>query len=184
MPSTDFEFQPLRLKNELISLVPLTNSDFERLFQVASDPELWANHPNKNRYQKPEFENFFKGAIASGGAFLILNAKKEPIGSSRFYDFNAVESSILIGYTFLARHYWGKGYNTALKKLMLNHAFQFVNQVDFHVGSENIPSQKAMSKLGALKIDEIEVAYYGEPIRENYVYRINKDSWVKKGEIE
>lgn len=174
MPATDFEFKPLSLKNELISLVPLKISDFERLYQVASDPEIWANHPNKNRYQRPVFENFFKGAIASGGAFLILDEKEQPIGSSRFYDFNAVERSVLIGYTFLARHCWGKGYNSTLKTLMLDHAFQFVDTVLFHVGSENIPSQKAMAKLGAIKIEEIEVAYYGEPIRENYVYRINK----------
>ncbi len=183
MSTSTFPLQPLHLKNELISLIPLKQSDFERLYQVASDPELWAQHPNKNRYQRPVFENFFKGAIESGGAFLILDEHEQPIGSSRFYDFNPTESSILIGYTFLAKSCWGIGYNNALKKLMLDYAFQSVDQVIFHVGSTNIPSQKAMAKLGAIKSSEIEVAYYGEPVRKNIVYHINKMDWNKASEI-
>ena len=85
-----------------------------------------------------------------------------------FMIFKPLESSVHIGYTFLAKKYWGKGYNKALKSLMLNHAFKYVDKVIFHVGSNNIPSQKAMNKLGALKTGEIEVAYYGEPVRKKF----------------
>ncbi len=184
MPVTDFELQPVSLKNELISLVPLQTSDFERLYKVASDPAVWAQHPNKNRYQRPVFEIFFKGAMHSGGAFLILNKEGEAIGSSRFYDYNPSNNSILIGYTFLAKQYWGKGYNRTLKTLMLNHAFQFVNQVLFHVGSDNIPSKKAMAKLGAEKTGEIEVAYYGEPVRKNYIYSIDESFWKNQNSLQ
>jgi RimJ/RimL family protein N-acetyltransferase len=177
MPTTSFQLQPLHLKNELINLLPLKDSDFERLYQVAFDPELWAQHPNKNRYQRPVFENFFEGAMESVGAFLILDKYNKTIGSSRFYDFNASELSILIGYTFLAKSCWGKGHNSALKALMLTYAFQFVNDVIFHVGSDNLPSQKAMHKLGAMKSGEIDVAYYGEPERKNFIYKITKEHW-------
>lgn len=181
MLSTHFELQPTDLSHELLSLKPLKALDFEILYKVASDPEIWAQHPNKNRYERSVFQNFFKGAMESGGAFLILDQNKEPIGSSRFYDFKPLESSVHIGYTFLAKKYWGKGYNKALKSLMLNHAFKYVDKVIFHVGSNNIPSQKAMNKLGALKTGEIEVAYFGEPVRKNFIYEIKKKDWIILG---
>ena len=57
---------------------------------------------------------------------------------------------------------------------MLNYILQFVENVIFHVGAENIRSQKAMAKLGATKIGEEEVAYFGEATRLNFVYLITK----------
>ena len=53
-------------------------------------------------------------------------------------------------------------YVTITKLLMLDHALQFVDRVIFHVGSQNIRSRKAMEKLGAVTIREVEVAYFGE----------------------
>src|SRR4051812_40419530 len=104
----NFELQPTDLKNEFVTLTPLVQSDFERLYKVASDSLIWEQHPNKNRYQREEFQNYFKGAMESGGAFLIFDTKTgEPIGSSRFYDYNENENTIEIGYTFLARDHWG-----------------------------------------------------------------------------
>jgi len=173
-----FDLQPNDLKNEFVHLIPLKQEDFERLYEVASDPLIWEQHPNKNRYQRKEFENYFKGAMESGGAFLITDANTgKPIGSSRYYDFNEDEKKIEIGYTFLARDHWGTTYNRAVKKLMLDHAFKYVDHVIFHIGAENIRSQKAIEKLGAKKTGEIEVAYYGEPAKLNCVYQIDKSQW-------
>jgi len=175
----NFELQPI-LENELIKLVPLKHDDFEPLFQVASDPLIWEQHPNKNRYQRDVFENFFKGAMESGGAFIVYDqATGRVVGSSRFYELNEEKSEIAIGYTFLGRDFWGKGHNKTLKHLMINHAFQFVNQVIFHIGATNFRSQKAIEKLGAEKFEEIEVAYYGEPVKWNFGYKIEKNSWLK-----
>ena len=172
-----FNLQPT-IQNEWVKIEPLIAADFEKLYTVASDPLVWEQHPNKNRYQRIEFENYFKGAIESGGAFLISNSKTgEPIGSTRFYDLNEAENSILIGYTFLARSHWGGKYNTALKALMLNYAFQFADTVLFHVGADNTRSQKAMEKLGGVKAGELEVAYFGEPVKKNIIYKIEKQHW-------
>jgi RimJ/RimL family protein N-acetyltransferase len=158
-----FELQPTHLQNEFIQLIPLQENDFEALYEVANDELLWEQHPNKLRYQRDVFYNFFQGAIESNGAFLIRNVlTNETIGSSRFYDYNKNDNSILIGYTFIGRKYWGKGYNKALKKLMMDYAFQYVRTIYFHVGACNIRSQKAIEKIGAIKVDEIEVPYYGE----------------------
>lgn len=172
----NFELQPT-LENDLIKIQPLKSSDFEILYRIASDPLIWEQHPNKDRYKREVFENFFKGAIESGGAFLVLDNKTgQVIGSSRYYGLNKETDTIAIGYTFIGRAYWGKDYNKALKALMINHALKFVNHVVFHVGANNLRSQKAVGKIGGLKIGEIEMEYYGEPNRLNFIYKISKNS--------
>ncbi|HAP96454.1 GNAT family N-acetyltransferase [Epilithonimonas hominis] len=163
------------LENDFVQLIPLEESDFESLYSVASDPEIWEQHPNKDRYKREIFQNFFQGAIESKGAFKIIDKNTGEIaGSTRFYDYNPDDNSIFIGYTFYATKFWGSKLNPQVKKLMLDHIFQFVNKVYFHVGKNNIRSQKAMEKLGAKKIDEVIVAYAYEPERLNVVYEIRK----------
>lgn len=172
-----FSVQPL-LQNEIAELLPLTENDFEKLYAVASDPAVWANHPNKNRYERAIFMNFFQGAIASGGAFMVCDKTGNVIGGTRFYGYDEADKSILIGYTFYATDYWGKGYNHSVKIMMLDYIFNHVDKVFFHVGAENFRSQGAMKKLGAKKIREIVVAYYGEPEKRNVEYKITKDEWA------
>lgn len=163
------------LENENVKLVPLNPNDFEELFSVASDQKIWEQHPNKDRYQREVFEKFFQGAIESKGAFKIMDkSSNEVAGSTRFYDYNPAENSIFIGYTFYATKFWGSKLNPQVKKLMLDYIFQFVDKVNFHVGKDNIRSQKAMEKLGAKKVDEVNVAYFGEPEKLNVVFEIDK----------
>jgi RimJ/RimL family protein N-acetyltransferase len=172
-----FDKQPV-MEDDLIKIIPLKATDFEALYKVASDPLVWEQHPNKDRYQREVFLNFFKGAIDSGGAFLVLDkATGEVVGSSRYYDAEETDS-IAIGYTFVGRAYWGKHYNPALKKLMIDHALQHFNAVIFHIGSENIRSQKAIERLGAQKTGEQKIAYYGEPAKPNFIYQITKQDWL------
>ena len=165
------------LENEFVKIRPLTKSDFEELYTVASDPLIWEQHPNPDRYKRAVFETFFKGAIESGGAFIIFDKQtNEVIGSSRYYDYDEKNKSILIGYTFFARNHWGGKYNSSVKQLMIQHAFQFVDTVIFHIGANNIRSQKAIERIGANKIGELEVEYYGEPSKLNFVYEIKKEN--------
>lgn len=172
--------QPV-LENDFIHLQPLLETDFENLYAVASDPLIWEQHPNKNRYQKEVFQTYFDGAIESKGAFLILDKiTGEIIGCSRFYEHNPAKKSILIGYTFIARKYWGKKYNPAIKALMINHIFQFCDIISFHVGANNIRSQIAISRLGAVKTEELTVAYHGENAVLNYQFSLSKASWLHK----
>ena len=176
MQQSNFNLQPDFLENEIIKLIPLEEKHFEELYKVASDPLVWEQHPNKNRYEREVFQNFFEGAIEGKGAFLILDKTTNEIaGSTRFYDYEPENNSIFIGYTFYGRNFWGTGFNPQVKKLMLDYAFQFVDKVRFHIGAENYRSQKAIEKLGAEKIDEINVAYYNEPSRHNFVYEIRKN---------
>jgi N-acetyltransferase len=169
------DWQPKNLQNELIQLIPLKENHFEELYEVANDELLWEQHPNKLRYKRDVFQNFFDGAVLSKGAFLVLDKNtNKVVGSSRFYDYDEKNKTVLIGYTFIGRKFWGKGYNLALKKIMIDYAFQFVEKIHFHIGASNFRSQKAIEKIGAKKIAEVEVAYHGEDCKLNFVYEILK----------
>lgn len=175
----NFYLQPT-LENEIVRLIPLKEEDFETLFEVSSDPLVWEQHPNKDRYKREVFKNFFKGAMESKGAFLIFDNKTgKAIGSTRFYYPDETSNTIAIGYTFLARDHWGSTYNQAVKKLMLEYAFQYVDKVHFHIGAENIRSQNAIGKLGAEKVDQKLIRYYGENESVNYIYQMEKEIWHK-----
>jgi N-acetyltransferase len=176
----NLNIQPI-LQNEKVALYPLKETDFIDLYAVAADPKIWEQHPNKDRWKKDVFQTFFDGAIQSNGAFKIVEQETgNTIGSTRFYDYDPREQSIFIGYTFYATKCWGTGINPSVKKLMLDHIFQFVSKVHFHIGASNVRSQIAIKRLGAGKIAEQEVAYYGEPVRLNFVYLISKDNWENR----
>jgi RimJ/RimL family protein N-acetyltransferase len=166
------------LKNDLIIAAALEPRDLEGLYAAASDPLIWEQHPNKNRWQRNAFENYFEGAILSQGAFLVTDAKTgEVIGSSRYSDFFPETNTVSIGYTFFIRRCWGKGYNYALKHAMLGYIFQFVDEVTFYVGAVNKRSQVSIERFGAKKIGEKETAYFGEAPKLDYVYSINLLDW-------
>ncbi len=174
-----FNLKQTYLNNEWVTIIPLKEDDFEKLYKVASDPLIWEQHPNKNRYKREVFENFFKGAMESGGAFLITNTQTgEPIGSSRYCNYDAAAKVVEIGYTFYARNCWGKPFNSSCKKLLINYAFQFIDTINFVIGINNIRSQIAIEKLGAIKIREENVAYFGEASQMNFIYSIQKKDWA------
>ena len=147
-----FDLQPI-LKGRLLELRPLRADDFQDLCGVAADPLIWEQHPAKDRYKAEVFGVFFHEALASGGALIAVEIQdRKVIGSSRFHGHNEEKGEIEIGWTFLARSYWGGLYNGEMKQLMLRHAFRFVDNVIFLVGPENFRSQKAVEKLGAIRV--------------------------------
>lgn len=163
------------LVNEFVQIVPLKESDFDELFLIASDELLWEQHPEKERYKKEVFKEFFNVAIASHSAFKIIDVKAGiTIGSSRYYEFNETEKTVAIGYTFIDRKYWATPYNRALKNLMINYAFQYVDSILFHVGSTNFRSQKAVEKLGAIRT---ETLLNNETGKTNFTFALTKNNW-------
>jgi RimJ/RimL family protein N-acetyltransferase len=176
----DFSIQPV-LENDLVILHPLKEEDFEALYLVASDPAIWEQHPNRDRWKKEVFQVYFEGAIQSGGAFKIIDkATGKMAGCTRFYEYSEKESSILIGYTFYATGYWGRGFNLSVKGLMLDYIFTFVSLVNFHIGANNIRSQVAITRLGARKSGGQEIAYFGETPKLNFIYTIERKEWLAK----
>jgi RimJ/RimL family protein N-acetyltransferase len=147
-----FDLQPV-LQGKNLRLRPLRPEDFHDLYAVASDPLIWEQHPIKNRYKEEVFKEFFREALESRGALVAIDFKDgQVIGSSRFNGYDDEKSEIEIGWTFLARSRWGGIYNWEMKQLMLRHAFRFVNSVIFLVGPQNLRSQRALEKIGAVGV--------------------------------
>jgi len=169
-----FDLQP-NLKGELIELRALTPEDWDDLFAIASDPLIWEQHPESARYKEDVFKVFFKDALESGGAFVVIDSKnKRIIGSTRFHGYEPEKSEIEIGWTFLARKYWGGRHNWEVKQLMLAHAFQFVDNVVFYVGENNMRSRRATEKIGAMKSGMVKKVYGNRPPSLNVRYVIKK----------
>ena len=124
-----FELQPT-LIGTLLELRPLRPDDFEALYRAASDPLIWEQHPEPTRHQRDVFQRYFDSAIESGGALVVIDRKSGAIiGSSRYWNLDPAQSEVEIGWTFLQRAYWGGEYNGELKRLMIEHAFRFVERV-------------------------------------------------------
>jgi N-acetyltransferase len=150
MRTVSLDRQPV-LVGELLELRPLRADDFDALFRVASDPLIWEQHPDHDRFQKPVFQAFFDEALRSGGALVAVDrATREVIGSSRYHGHDSERRVVEIGWTFLARAYWGGRYNGEMKRLMLDHAFRLVDRVLFVIGPDNRRSQRAVEKIGGV----------------------------------
>ena len=168
------------LDGERLHLRPLAADDWDALFAVASDPLIWAIHPSHDRWQEPVFRAFFDDAMAKGGALAIIDrASGAMVGSSRFQAYDPAEGgSIEIGWTFLARSHWGGAYNTELKRLMLTHALQFVERVDFRIGETNLRSRAALEKIGGTLSDRVELAETTAGMVRHVVYEITRQSFA------
>ncbi len=161
------------LENNNILLVQAEESHFEEMYQVAKDPLLWDQHNERERWRKDIFKKFFnKGLDNENGLLAIIDKKNnEIIGSTRYYPH---KEKLSIGYTFISRKHWGTSTNFQVKKLMLDYAYQFTDEIYFHIWRGNIRSQKAVQKLGA--------EYFGSwDEEENHLtYLLKKDIWNKK----
>ena len=166
------DLQPT-LKGILITLTPLALNDFDTIYSIGRDPEIWAQHPNHDRYVRKNFERYFQGAVDSKGAFKVNdNETGKIIGCTRYYNFDPKQKMVMIGYTFLATNFWGGSYNREMKELMINHAFEYVDRIYFEVGSQNMRSQKALQKIGAKFLKET----LNEELP-HHVYEMTKHSW-------
>jgi RimJ/RimL family protein N-acetyltransferase len=167
-----FDLQPT-LKGRLLELRPLRADEFDALYAVASDPLIWEQHPAHDRHKEEVFREFFREALESGGALVAIDARTGRfIGSSRYHGYDEEKSEIEIGWTFLARDYWGGLYNGEMKQLMLRHAFRFVDSVIFLIGTTNFRSQKAVEKIGAVRVGSRHTGG-----RESIIYRITASSF-------
>jgi RimJ/RimL family protein N-acetyltransferase len=172
-----FDLQPL-LMGDLLELRPLRPEDYPALYAVAADPLIWEQHPANDRYKEDVFKEFFRGALESGGALVAIDRKDgRVIGSSRYHGYDEEKGEIEIGWTFLARSHWGGVYNGEMKRLMLRHAFRFVNSVIFLIGPQNLRSRRAVEKIGAVLAGSRRDATG----RDRVVYRITASAFSQGG---
>lgn len=174
----DFDFQPT-LEGARITVRPVTVTDWVSMFAAAADPGIWAQHPVSDRYSEAVFRQYFDDAVACGSAFAFVDRQSaNVIGSSRFHGFDPVAREVEIGWTFLARDYWGGSYNLEIKQLMLDHAFLFIDTVVFWVAETNWRSRRAMEKIGGVLRDGIQFRDTGGS-QPYVIYDIRKNLWLR-----
>jgi N-acetyltransferase len=172
----EFELQPV-LRGETLIVRPVRAADRDALWEVARDPLVWEQHPDKTRCQPAGFARFFRDSLDSGSALVVIEAASgRIIGSARYYDWDPEKREVAIGYTFLARDFWGGPTNRELKRLMIGHAARWAPRVWFHVGKDNLRSQRAMEKIGATAEFEGPRPLHGEMIPFIY-YRVDSHNW-------
>lgn len=168
--------QPV-LEGDRLRLRPLRPDDWDALYAIARDPEIWALHPAHDRWQEPMFRQFFAQAFVRGGALAIIEkASGEIIGSSQFGPEEAEHpGEIEIGWSFLARAYWGKGYNAEFKRLMLAHALAHYDRAVFQVGEDNVISRRAMENIGGVLTDRTRVIERSGAVVLHVIYEITRE---------
>ena len=168
------DLQPV-LTGELVELRPLRPDDFEELAAVAADRLIWEQHPASDRGEPGPFREFFREALESHGALVVLDRRNGSIiGSSRYHGHDAAAGELEIGWTFLARPYWGGDYNREMKRLMLDHAFQSVDRVIFLIATTNRRSRRALEKIGGVLTDRIEKRSIHGADLDHVVYEIRR----------
>jgi len=174
------DFQPT-LVGPSITIRPISKDDWTDMFAAGSDPKIWKVHPVPDRYTEAGFRKFFDGAVDSKMGFAFVDrATGRIIGSSRYYGYEPELGEIEIGWTFLARSHWGGGANREVKRLMLDHAFTFVDTVIFWVGDQNWRSQGAMTKIGGIKREGLFTrTLSGE--RPYFIFEITKERYRQGG---
>lgn len=170
------------LASENVLLRPLAEDDFDALFAISSDKLVWAMHPAHDRWKEPVFREFFEAALHHKGAIVMIDRGTGAIfGTSRWQgvvEKTATEpSSVEIGWTFLARSHWGGTWNREVKRLMIGHALQHVEVVEFHVGENNLRSRRAMEKIGGVATDRpLVVDMVDGPVR-HVIYEISREAF-------
>jgi RimJ/RimL family protein N-acetyltransferase len=83
----------------------------------------------------------------------VLKTENRVIGCTRFMDFDTVHRTTELGSTWLAPEFHGAGLNAEAKLLQLTYAFEELklNRVALKTHHENVQSQAAMRKIGALE---------------------------------
>lgn len=150
-----FDPQPILRDGDLV-LRPLVAGDRAGLRAAASDPKIWEQHPAKARWRAEVFAPYFDFLLSTEQT-LAFELAGQIIGCSRFYPVPNEPGDWGIGFTFLTRAHWGGQMNGRIKALMIDHLLAARRRAFFHIGPDNIRSQKATAKLGASWIYDCEL---------------------------
>lgn len=162
---------PPSLSGGGFDLRPLEEADRGALAAAASDPLIWELHPASDRWRPEVFAPYFDYLMAQGGT-LVVEKDGRIVGCSRFY----FAPEISIGFTFLERALWGGAANRIIKDLMIGHALKTAPAVWFHIGPDNLRSQAATAKLGAVVVRR-ETLDLGTGMAEYLTLRLSAEDW-------
>ena len=165
------------LAGDAVLLRPIRSEDYDGLYAVASDPEIWALHPAQDRWRELEFRVYFEKWLLKGGGLTIQEkVSQRIIGASCYSLEGRVPGEVEIGWTFLARDHWGGATNQEVKRLMIGHALGWYERVVFRVAETNLRSRRALEKIGAELTERAELVEVGGRELRHLVYEIRRSA--------
>lgn len=150
---------PVTLTGQLIRLEPLRLDHAAELAAVGNEPAIWEHmlYGQVNTLEK--MRGFVQDLLErqQRGTDLpftvILLASGQAIGCTRYLDIQPHNRALEIGGTWYGTSYQRTGVNTEAKLLLLTHAFEQLQvvRVQFKTDINNVRSQQAIERLGAVK---------------------------------
>jgi N-acetyltransferase len=176
-----------RFEGRLVIVEPLALEHEPGLFRAAGEGELFRWMPVEIGDSPAQLRAWLQRSLKSAEAgvevpFTVLDAATgEPIGSTRFLEIRLEHRRVEIGWTWMARRVWGKGYNVETKLLLLTHALEHVGcrRVEFKTDARNERSRGALLALGATFegiLRKHMVVRDGAP-RDSAYYSVIDDEW-------
>lgn len=146
------------LENENVLLLPFESKRNAELKEIIFDDEIWKYMGMYVRSDE-DFENYITSTLQQKAdgicyPFLIIDkATNKVAGSTRYGYLNHASQKCEIGWTWYGKAFQGTGLNQACKFELLNFGFEQIQfrRIQFSTDLENIRSQKAIEKLGAIK---------------------------------
>jgi N-acetyltransferase len=182
------------LKGEHVYLEFLLPEHIEALRALAKDDRIWEFTKTLliDEQYNQRFDDYIslaldRNALEKQVAFIIRRKTDNVIiGMTRYYGVDEKNKRLNIGYTWYIPSVWGKVYNKECKFILLTYAFEELdfNRVGFEVAHQNLRSQKAVIKIGAIKEGELR-KYALRPdgaFRNTVVFSIINDEWPEKKE--
>jgi RimJ/RimL family protein N-acetyltransferase len=180
------------LKGEHVYLEFLLPEHIEELRSLAKDDRIWEFTKTLlvNDHYNQRFDDYImlaldRNALEKQVAFIIRKKiDNTVIGMTRYYGIDEKNRRLNIGYTWYIPSVWGKVYNKECKLILLTYAFEQLdfNRVGFEVAHQNIRSQKAVTKIGAIKEGELRkhALRPDGAFRNTVVFSIINDEWPEK----
>jgi RimJ/RimL family protein N-acetyltransferase len=176
------------LIHENVTLRPTQKEDFKKLWNVTK-PATFSYMLNALQTYE-EFEKWMNAGlhqmITSDATmvFTVVHSDTgEIMGSTRIYQIDFVNKSCEIGSTFYGEAFQRTHVNTTAKWLLLTYVFETLDmiRVQFKTDVENLRSQKAIERIGAIKegiLRNERIRSTGLP-RNAVVYSVINEEWIE-----
>ncbi|MEO1081993.1 MAG: GNAT family protein [Pseudomonadota bacterium] len=179
------EFNPVELRGEYASLVPLSAEHQDELSLACADGQLfrlwYTDVPSPETMVANIAMRLERQAQGSMLPFTVLDADGVPVGMTTFTNIDRDTPRVEIGYTWYARRVQRTALNSQCKLLLLKHAFDTLGcvAVEFRTSSFNRASRRAIERLGA-QLDGVLRSHRYHPngvMRDTCVYSIIAGEW-------
>ncbi|QNI35506.1 GNAT family N-acetyltransferase [Edaphobacter albus] len=165
------------LEGRWVRLEPLSQKHLPALEKVAFGEKIW-RYMLTTVQNRQQLESWLESALQERANrqipwVTVLKEENRIVGSTRFIDLDPHHRTVEIGHTWISPQAHGSRVNPEAKLLQLRFAFEDLglNRVAFKTHHENLQSQAAIRKLGAV--------YEGTDgsLRHSVWFSITREDW-------